>query len=116
MGGVKMSVDVAICDMGELWWSHPVARNGSTLRARIRGLPESGFTLKKSVMANLKPILTTAVITILTVIVYRKFLAGKFGLPTVLKSDLSPLKTLKNRKNYGRQKNSESSDRERLRR
>jgi hypothetical protein len=33
--------------------------------------------------AKLKPILLTAAVTIVTIIVYRKFLAGKFGLPTV---------------------------------
>lgn len=32
---------------------------------------------------NWKPYLTTFVVTIVSVIVYKKFLAGRFGLPVV---------------------------------
>lgn len=34
-------------------------------------------------LGKLKPILITAAISIGSIIVYRKFLAGKFGLPVV---------------------------------
>lgn len=34
-------------------------------------------------LAKIKPLLFTFAVTIGSIIVYRKFLAGKFGLPTV---------------------------------
>ena len=34
-------------------------------------------------MDKVKPILLTAAVTLITLIVYRKFLSGKFGLPEV---------------------------------
>lgn len=34
-------------------------------------------------MSKLKPILVTAAISLATLIIYRKFLSGKFGLPAV---------------------------------